>query len=250
METPDYSHLTAKDFDVRNQLNLKEYLTNQMFTCFQNVYEPAEDTFLLIDALELDLPELLSKKSLICLEIGPGSGIVISAVAKYLNYSNGYFAVDINPHACIATKKTSLANLVNVEIINMDLLSCFKNNSIDLLIFNPPYVPTHSEEPTNIPEQHKFYDVDAEKVYKKTDDEKMLIKSWAGGADGCEIMNKILYNLNDILSSKGVFYLLVIKENNPEIIKKNLRKMGYEAKQIIDRKIRGEHLIVLKIYKL
>ncbi len=216
----------------------------------QNVYEPSEDTFLLLDALELDLPELSHKKPLICVEIGPGSGIVISAVAKHLNQSSAHFAIDINPHACRVTKRTSQVNHVNIDVLNMDLLTCFKKNSIDLLIFNPPYVPTYSSN-QNVPEKHKFYDVDAEAIYQKTDDEKMLIKSWAGGGDdGCEVMNRILHNLNNILAPNGVFYLLVIKDNNPEKIKGNLREIGCRGMEIIDRKIRGEHLIVLKIEKI
>ena len=132
METPTYSHLTAEDYD--------------------HVYEPSEDSFLLLDALELELPFLLTKKPSICLEIGPGSGIIISALAKYLNYKpQGFFAVDINKFACDATKRTSLANHVNVEVINMDLLTAFRPKSIDLLVFNPPYVPTPSDEEQNIP---------------------------------------------------------------------------------------------------
>ena len=76
METPKYSH-------------------------FDHVYEPAEDSFLLIDALELELPFLHSQKPLITVELGSGSGIAISALAKYLNYqSHGFFAVDINKFAC------------------------------------------------------------------------------------------------------------------------------------------------------
>lgn len=231
METPTYSHLTPEDYD--------------------HVYEPAEDSFLLLDALEAELPFLLRKKPSICLELGPGSGIIISALAKYLNYqSHGFFAVDINKFACDATKRTGKANDVNVEVLNMDLLSCFKPNSIDLLLFNPPYVPTPTNLDANIPEQRKFYDDEAETVYKTSDDDKMLIKSWAGGADGCEIINRVIANLDDILAPDAVFYLLIIKDNNPEKIKADLRSRGYEAQQIIDRKIRGEHLIVLKISKL
>lgn len=141
---------------------------------------------------------------------------------------------------------------MNVEVINMDLLTAFKDNSIDLLIFNPPYVPT--ETPSSkctkyLPEKDKFYDIDSEKVFKKENNEKMLIKSWAGGEDsGCEVMNRVLNNLNKILAPGGVFYLLIIKDNNPEKIKANLTKIGFITEQIIDRKIRGEHLIVLKIF--
>lgn len=152
-----------------------------------------------------------------------------------------------------ATKKTSIENGVNVELINMDLLTAFKENSIDLLIFNPPYVPTEStssETTGNLPEKDKFYDIDSEKAFKKKNNERMLIKSWAGGQDeGCEVMNRVLHNLNKILAPGGVFYLLIIKDNNPEKIKANLRKIGFHAVQIKDRKIRGEHLIVLKIFK-
>jgi release factor glutamine methyltransferase len=230
METPSYSHLTAEDYD--------------------HVYEPSEDSFILLDALELELPYLQEKKPLVCLEIGPGSGIIVSALAKYLSHQHhGFFAVDINKFACDATKRTAKANNVNVDVINMDLLTSFKPKSVDLLVFNPPYVPTPTSDDSKIPEQHKFYDEDAEKVYKTTNDEKMLIKSWAGGADGCEIINRVIFNLDSILAPCGVFYLVIIKDNNPEKIKKDLKNMGYEADQVIDRKIRGEHLIVLKIYK-
>lgn len=231
METPSYSHLTPEDYN--------------------HVYEPSEDSFIMLDALELELPFLLEKKPSICLEIGPGSGIIISALSKYLSFQpHGFFAVDINKFACDATKRTAKANKVNVDVINMDLLTAFKTNSIDLLVFNPPYVPTSTTNDFNIPEQNKFYDEDAEKVYKTKIDEKMLIKSWAGGSDGCEIINRVIFNLESILAPGGIFYLLIIKENNPERIKKDLWKMGYQAKQIIDRKIRGEHLIVLKISKI
>ncbi|CRL04065.1 CLUMA_CG017178, isoform A [Clunio marinus] len=233
METPSYSHLTSEDYN--------------------HVYEPSEDSFLLLDALEDELLFLRNKKPLICLEIGPGSGIIVSALAKYLDYqSHGFFAVDINKYACDATLRTSKANSVNVQIINMDLLSSFKPNSIDLLVCNPPYVPTFTnnlDSVCDIPEQTKLYDEEAESVYNSSKSDKMLIKSWAGGLDGCEIINRIISNLDYILAPNGIFYLLIIKENNPERIMKTLKTMGYESHQIKDRKIRGEHLIVLKITK-
>lgn len=201
---------------------------------------------MLLDALELELPFLLSKKHLITVEIGSGSGIAISALAKHLNYqSHGFFAIEINEHACRATKKTGSVNNVNVEVINMDLLTAFKNNSIDLLIFNPPYVPT-SHENANVLEHKRFYDREAEVEFDKR--EKMLIKSWAGGRDGCEIIDRLLKNLKDILTPRGVFYLLLIKENRPAELRKRLELDGFSSEQIIDRKIRGEHLLVLKIY--
>lgn len=231
METPTYSHLSSKDYD--------------------HIYEPSEDTFLLIDALELELSFLHKIKPLITLEIGTGSGIVISALAQYLTHqSHGFYAIDINKFACDAAKRTSHANNTNVEVINMDLLTSFKSKSIDLLIFNPPYVPTLPDEcEIDVLEQNKFYDKEAEESYLKANDEKMLIKSWAGGIDGCEVINRLIPKLDDILAPDGIFYLLLIKDNNPEKIIKDLKECGFKSQQIIDRKICGEHLLVLKIQR-
>ncbi|XP_070495527.1 methyltransferase N6AMT1 [Chironomus tepperi] len=226
METPIFSHLTSDDYE--------------------NVYEPAEDTFVLLDALELELSFLKSQKPLIVAEIGIGSGIVISALSKYLDYQSfGFFGIDINEFACDAATRTAKKNNVNVEVINMDLLTSFKKKSIDLLVFNPPYVVTDYESDSDGPEWNKCYDDEAEKMFARHD--KKLIKSWAGGVDGCEVINRVIFKLNEILSPNGIFYLVLIKDNNPAKIREHLDILGFDSHQIIERKIRGEHLLVLKI---
>ena len=124
---------------------------------FDQVYEPAEDSFLLLDALEKDL-EIMSnqdneqKKSpppVFCLEIGSGSGIISTGLASVLPNSM-IFACDINPHACLASQKTSEINQTaeNQSIIRMDFLNFFPfcDGIIDLLVCNPPYVATSDDE--------------------------------------------------------------------------------------------------------
>ncbi|KAF4795696.1 hypothetical protein TURU_090857 [Turdus rufiventris] len=87
---------------------------------FRDVYEPAEDTFLLLDALERDAGRLR--------EAG---------------------CTDINPMAAYCTQETALLNNVHLQPVITDLvkgLSPRLNGKVDLLLFNPPYVVTPSEE--------------------------------------------------------------------------------------------------------
>lgn len=88
----------------------------------RNVYEPAEDTFLLLDALENDIENLMKINPHIILEIGPGSGIIIAALASVLKSRVQCFAIDINPDACIVTRNT--AELNNVTVNNTKKYVC------------------------------------------------------------------------------------------------------------------------------
>lgn len=213
METPSTSHITFDDY--------------------KHVYEPAEDTFFLIDVIESELRHIKSRNASVCLEIGTGSGIVITALSKSLQSSAICFGVDINEHACRISKQTSLKNSTTVEVIKSDLLGAFKRKSIDILLFNPPYVVTEDEEINNKNSGVEFND--------------NIIKSWAGGLNGRKIMDKVFVELDDLLAVNGVAYVLVIKDNKPNEIIEDLTRLKFKAVIIGDRKIRGEHLFILKI---
>lgn len=63
--TPDLSHLTSQDFDrIYEPAGKSLYFV--VFICLFS----AEDTFLLLDALEEDEAWLQAKKPSLCLEIG------------------------------------------------------------------------------------------------------------------------------------------------------------------------------------
>lgn len=213
METPTTTHITYEDY--------------------KHVYEPAEDTFFLIDVLESELPHILNRNASVCLEIGTGSGVVITALSKSLQSSVISFGVDINEHACRISKQTALKNSTNVEIIKSDLLGAFKRNAIDILLFNPPYVVTENEEINEKDSGVEF--------------NENIIKSWAGGLNGRKIMDKVFLELDNLLAVNGVAYVLVIKDNKPNEIITDLARLKFKAVIVGDRKIRGEHLFILKI---
>ncbi|XP_012524668.2 methyltransferase N6AMT1 [Monomorium pharaonis] len=195
------------------------------------VYEPSEDSYLLIDALEADLKILQAMRPRICLEIGSGSGIIITALAMALKRHNSHFiAIDINPNACRATRKTSLINSVDVDVLQMNLLDCLQVKcTFDIILFNPPYVVTEYEEVL---------------------DDRLLFKTWAGGKNGRQVMEQVFATIPEILSDAGLFYLVVIKENDPEYILSALQKLSMSGEIVHERKIRGEHLYVLRFRKI
>ena len=87
-----------------------------------DVYEPSDDTYLLLDGMMIDLQqeqqqqddnERRKEKTLIIMEIGTGSGVPITYLAKQLQiHGYHYYAIatDINPKALQFAKKTAIEN--------------------------------------------------------------------------------------------------------------------------------------------
>ncbi|TFK93528.1 putative methylase [Polyporus arcularius HHB13444] len=214
--TPDLSHLKRADYE--------------------HVYEPAEDTFILLDALEEDANELRELQPRTCLEIGPGSGCVTAFLGTILGASSSlYLTTDINPHACKSTKATGLQNKVPIESLQGSLASPFRHrlrHSVDILLFNPPYVPTDSDE-ADFAQQHAD-----------------IAGSWAGGRDGMALTDILLEQVEELLSPTGRFYLVAVKQNHiQDISRRMLEQYGLQSKVALQRRAGREHLFVLKFQR-
>jgi len=214
---------------------------------FDNIYEPAEDSFLLLDTLS-STPETAflrhrfpkTQPGPLVVEIGTGSGVVLAFVAAHasniFNDSNVMtLGVDLNKKACIATAETvtraqnespSTAGTF-LNSTQGDLGASLRNGSVDVLIFNPPYVPTE-ESPAEIRSLITKYDSDPVTSSARFEaDSRLLALSYAGGVDGMETTNHFLYDLPRILHpTRGVAYLLLCVGNKPASVIDHIKSWG------------------------
>ncbi|KAI9338544.1 S-adenosyl-L-methionine-dependent methyltransferase [Obelidium mucronatum] len=205
--TPSLSHFTSKDYE--------------------NVYEPCEDTFLLLDALEEDAQLIASMSPTICLEVGSGSGCVTTFLGFL--WPQAYFlAADINPSAAKATNRTGFHNAVPIDAVLSSFASGFGSRlakAVDVLIFNPPYVVTPSSEVGS----------------------SGIEASWAGGVDGREVLDKFIPTIEGLLSEKGLFYLVTVKENKPAEIMQHMKDVyGLFSKVVLSRRAGIEGLSIIR----
>ncbi|RCN38304.1 putative methylase [Ancylostoma caninum] len=188
----------------------------------QSVYEPAEDTFLLLDAIEKDIQKLRDISPEIVLEIGCGSGVVSTFVNQALGGNVTSLATDYNPDALDCTVETGRLNGVKIEVVRTDLDNGLSHleNKVDILLFNPPYVPTE-DNPKND-----------------------LERCWAGGPNGRGAVDRLLPRVSKLLSGKGVFYLVALHSNNiPALLTACPDLVGSVA---MERRCGIEHLYILK----
>lgn len=211
---------------------------------YDTVYEPSEDSFLLLDTLEKEQTYLRARfqnrLAVIC-ELGCGSGIVTTFMMQ-----NGiptkdeslYFAIDISPWALYATADTVERNhchRTNLELLQNDLLTCLKPKEVDLLVFNPPYVP--AEYVPDTPQSDE-------------DRGSWLDLALLGGKDGMVVTQKLLDQLDEVLSPLGVAYILFCARNNPEqVAHKMSTEGGWKVELVMHRKAGWEVLSVYRFSK-
>lgn len=107
-----------------------------------------------------------------------GSGIVSTFAAEILGSNAAvYICSDINPHAVRAAMETGKRNRKTLSPVMTNVLDSLRSRcreKIDLLLFNPPYVPTTDEEE------------------KQAQSLASIQGSWAGGAYGTKLIETIL----------------------------------------------------------
>jgi len=183
-------------------LNSNKSLTfkNLLIELHPEVYEPAEDTFLLADSI------VISEGNSV-FEVGSGSGLIALYCARL---GANVVCCDINPFAVELIKKNFLVNQslirgsFNVRI--GDLFSVLDSkDSFDVIIFNPPYLPTSKEELVG---GSGWFD-----------------KAVSGGLNGLDVIERFIKQVSVFLKKNGKVYFVFSSLSNGEklesIIKKN-----------------------------
>ena len=144
-------------------------------TNFEGVYEPAEDSWLMVN----HLPEI--KRSV--LEIGCGTGIIsIHLASKGAQVT----AVDLNPKAVEATRFNSMNNGVKIEVLEGDMFAPVEGRRFGTIVCNPPYLP---------PSDARYEDSD-------------LALAVEGGPTGTEFISRFLSDAPKHLEKNGSIYLI------------------------------------------
>ena len=260
------------------------------------IYEPAEDSYLLLDTLSSTNETHFLKQyfgqsgtqirntpnpSPIVLEIGTGSGVILAFVTAHAETIFGRpdvlaLGTDVNRFACQATRQTVLQTCEGstrdvalglhrnssestgllLATLAADLASPIRGGMVDVLIFNPPYVPS-----AGVPEiQGNNLDLEPSPADAKSRieayerDSRLLALSYEGGLDGMEVTNRLLEQLPHVLNSdNGVAYILLCQQNRPEEVMQRIRHwIGGWSVEVVGRsgKVAGwEKLCIIRIWK-
>ncbi|KAJ5031237.1 methyltransferase domain-containing protein [Bipolaris maydis] len=251
--------------------------------CFDRVYEPAEDSYLLLDTISSasettylkdrfgdasSTPPLVLEGIVIptsVLEVGVGSGVILAFVAAnaqtiFGRHDTLTLGVDINSFACNAAAHTvqnaiqerEKERSVFMDVVNGDLANAIRPGSVDVFIFNPPYVPAELPDLSS----HEKYNMipEGKKATSFEQDSYLLELSYAGGEDGMVVTNRMLEQIPDILSAdRGVAYLLLCAQNKPESVKQRIREWGTgwmaETVGSSGKKAGWEKLVIVRIWR-
>jgi release factor glutamine methyltransferase len=101
-----------------------------------DVYLPSDDTWLMAETVLQFRPRRF-------IEIGTGTGLIAIAAAR-----NGaeVTATDLNPQALALARENAKRNQVDLRLVRADDLKGLRQDRIDLMAWNPPYLPTDTDD--------------------------------------------------------------------------------------------------------
>lgn len=176
------------------------------------VYEPSDDSFLLRSCLPSALAGLKA------LEVGCGSGVISVELARR---GADVVAVDVDPAAVKATRQAALDAHVTIVVCESDLFETVIGEKFDLVVCNPPYLPTDHRDP----------DIALD-----------------GGSEGWEFIERLLSGVKEVLAQDGKIFMVFSSHTKPDKVASLLHTYGFVSK-LVGKKEVGffEELFVVEL---
>jgi len=194
----------------------KLFFDDCVFHVLEDVYEPAEDTFLLAENLRVNKDEFV-------LDMGTGCGILGILAARR---ARAVIAIDINPYAVYCAKINAKLNGVErkMNILRGDVFQPIREGKqFDLVLFNTPYLPSEEE-----------------------DQKPWIEKAWGGGLDGRGLIDRFLLDAPEYLEMDGRILLVQSTLSGVDKTLKTFRKVGLKAKITAREKVAFETILVIE----
>lgn len=196
----------------------KVFFNDWFFYVSRNVYEPAEDTFLLAEHLICNV----TQKDIV-LDVGTGCGILAVIAAKK---AKKVVATDVNPFAIRCTNKNIRLNHVSgkVEVREGNLFEPIRENEkFSLILFNSPYLPSEDWER-----------------------KEWIGKAWGGGQNGREIIDEFINQAPKHLTRNGRILLVQSTLSHVDKTIENFRQKGLKAKIVAEKKLFFEKIVLVQ----
>ena len=185
----------------------------------ENVYIPAEDSYLLAENLEI-------KNGQSVLEIGTGTGIVAMYASKL---TDKVTATDINFDAITLAESNFKANNIdNIELLFGNLFEPVKNRKFDVILFNTPYLPTDEGDV-----------IDSNLNY-----------AFDGGLNGRKVIDLFLDEVGNHLNDGGIVQMIQSSLSGNEETLEKLDNLGFIAEIAASEHFFFEDITLINAYKI
>lgn len=174
-----------------------------------DVYEPAEDSFLLARNLKVREGDL-------ALDIGTGTGIIALLMARKARFVLG---TDVNPKAVeLARENARINDIKNVEFRISNL---FENveGKFDIITFNAPYLPGEPEKPID--------------------------HALVGGERGREVLDRFIDEARNYLKPKGMVQIVQSSITGIEETLEKLKNKGFNIEITARERYFFEEILVI-----
>jgi release factor glutamine methyltransferase len=193
----------------------KVFFADHVFHVAENVYEPAEDSFLFAENLVVNECDFV-------LDMGAGCGMLgIIAAEKGARV----VAVDVNPYAVRCAKENAKLNRVmdRMFFVQGDLLTPLrKEERFDLILFNAPYLPVECAE-----------------------DDSWLGRAWSGGVAGRQVIDRFIDEASKHLRQGGRIFLMQSTLSGVDETLRRFEENGLRASVVAERALPFFEAIVL-----